>query len=445
MTKHVTETSPGQPRTSSTTPSASAEGAPPTGTASLRRNRNFMLLWTGQVVSSVGSSVAVLVYPLLALAATGSPAQAGIVGSVGVGVGTLLLLPAGAWVDRYRVKPLLIGCDVVRAATTASIAIAVVTGTLTLAHLILAAAISSACGALFTSAHTVAIRHVVPAEHLPTALAQDEARGYIAKLTGQPVGGYLYAISPALPVGVDALSFLFGGALTALIRLARRDESANPGERTRQLRVDGHRRASMRQDMRTGLVYVWSSTFLRTTLLCSIGINAVFAGLTLAIVAAATQHGTQARPLGIAFGIGAVGGILGAVASHRIQNRLRPSTLIYCFGWTVTAALLALGTIHLSYAVGAILAAVYFVTTPANAMLFAAQIHLTPPELQGRVVSAALLTIGVATPLGPLMSGYLIEHTGQTLTFTILAAVVAACTITMQTSTAIRTTPRPGR
>jgi MFS family permease len=315
---------------------------------------------------------------------------------------------------------------------------------LTLVHLIIAAAANSACGALFTSAHTVAIRHVVPAGHLPTALAQDEARGYIAKLTGQPIGGYLYAISPALPVGVDAVSFLFGAALTAIVRLARGDESAKPGARARQPRVDGKRHASMRTDMWTGHAYVWNSAFLRTTLLCSIGINSVFAGLTLAIVAAATQHGTHARALGIAFGIGAAGGILGAAASHRILNRLRPATLIYGFGWTVTAALLVLGTIHLSYAIGGILAAVYFVTTPANAMLFAAQIHLTPSEMQGRVVSAALLTIGVATPLGPLLSGYLIEHTGQTLTFAILAAVVAACTITMQMSTAIRATPHPG-
>jgi hypothetical protein len=128
VTTGAAETSPGRPWTTITRPTASAGDTSPARTASLRRYRNFMLLWTGQVVSSVGSSVAVLVYPLLALAATRSPAQAGIVGSVGVGVGTLPLLPAGAWVDRYQVKPLLIGCDLVRAATTASIAIALATG-----------------------------------------------------------------------------------------------------------------------------------------------------------------------------------------------------------------------------------------------------------------------------------------------------------------------------
>jgi hypothetical protein len=61
-----------------------------------------------------------------------------------------------------------------------------------------------------------------------------------------------------------------------------------------------------------------------------------------------------------------------------------------------------------------------------------------------RNVSVALLTIGIATPVGPLLSGYLIEHTGQTLTFIVLAAVVAGCTIAMQLSTAIRSTLRHG-
>ena len=46
----------------------------------LRHNRDFLLLWTGQAASSIGSSVAAIAYPLLALAATGSAAKAGAVG-----------------------------------------------------------------------------------------------------------------------------------------------------------------------------------------------------------------------------------------------------------------------------------------------------------------------------------------------------------------------------
>ena len=46
-----------------------------------RRNRDFMLLWSGQVVSSLGSAVSSVAFPLLVLALTGSLAKAGLAGS----------------------------------------------------------------------------------------------------------------------------------------------------------------------------------------------------------------------------------------------------------------------------------------------------------------------------------------------------------------------------
>ena len=49
----------------------------------LRRNRDFMLLWSGQVVSALGSRVSSVAFPLLVLALTGSPSKAGIVGFAG--------------------------------------------------------------------------------------------------------------------------------------------------------------------------------------------------------------------------------------------------------------------------------------------------------------------------------------------------------------------------
>src|SRR5436190_108638 len=112
-------------------------------TAPLRRNRDFVLLWTGQAVSAVGSSVASIVYPLLALAATGSAAQAGAVGFAGMAATALVRLPAGVLADRYPLKPLMIGSDLVRTAATAAIVTEIVTGRVTLVLLVVA----TVCGA----------------------------------------------------------------------------------------------------------------------------------------------------------------------------------------------------------------------------------------------------------------------------------------------------------
>src|ERR671914_2186595 len=66
----------------------------------LRRNRDFLLLWTGQVVSTVGTRASSVAFPLLVLALTGSPSQAGFVAFAQTLPFPLLFLVAGVAVDR---------------------------------------------------------------------------------------------------------------------------------------------------------------------------------------------------------------------------------------------------------------------------------------------------------------------------------------------------------
>jgi MFS family permease len=86
----------------------------------------------------------------------------------------------------------------------------------------------------------------------------------------------------------------------------------------------------------------------------------------------------------------------------------------------------------------------FFTATPANATLFAVQIATTPPELQGRVVSAAMLSAGIAAPAGPPLAGLLIDRVGQAPTFILFAVLAAALTIVMHLSSSVRTMHRPG-
>ncbi len=74
---------------------------PESGSVSLWRNRDFVLLWTGQTISVFGSTVSTLAFPLLVLAITQSPAQAGVTGFVAGLPRVVFQLPAGAWVDRW--------------------------------------------------------------------------------------------------------------------------------------------------------------------------------------------------------------------------------------------------------------------------------------------------------------------------------------------------------
>jgi hypothetical protein len=67
-----------------------------TASIPLRRNREFRLLWSGQAISQPGSQISLVAYPLLALAVTGSPAKAGLVGFA-MNIPIAVLFPPGGW------------------------------------------------------------------------------------------------------------------------------------------------------------------------------------------------------------------------------------------------------------------------------------------------------------------------------------------------------------
>src|SRR5260370_39309668 len=97
----------------------------------LRRNGDYLLLWSGQVVSSLGSQVSQLALPLLLLALTHSPAQAGVAGALRATPYLIFSLPAGALIDRWDRKRVMIVCDTGRALSLVSLAIALWLGPLT--------------------------------------------------------------------------------------------------------------------------------------------------------------------------------------------------------------------------------------------------------------------------------------------------------------------------
>src|SRR5579863_5698432 len=122
---------------------------PPAGPVPLRRNRDFMVLWSSQVVSRVGSRVTSIAFPLLVLAVTHSPAKAGVVGFAQTLPFLLLYLPAGAFIDRWDLKRTMLLCDAGRAAALGSIAITAALGWLSLAQVIVVALAEGSLFVLF--------------------------------------------------------------------------------------------------------------------------------------------------------------------------------------------------------------------------------------------------------------------------------------------------------
>jgi MFS family permease len=370
----------------------------------LHRNRDFVLLWSGQTLSSLGSQVSLVAYPLLVLAMTGSAAKAGVVGFARSAPIAAFALPAGVLADRVNRKRLMVGCDGVRALALATIPIGLAAGHLPYALVVAVALVDGAGFVVTYSAERGALRRLVPGEQLGEAVARNESRVFAAMLGGPPLGGLLFGIARALPFAVDAVSY---AASTAAMLLIRAD-------------FQEPRTGAARGGALDGLRWIWRQPFVRAAALLFAGGNPVFTGLTLLIVVLATHHGASPGLVGIMLGLAAAGGFVGAALAPALQRRLRPRQVLVGETCALALAIPLLLLTHAPIAMGLIVAATELITPVTNSIVVGYRVALAPDELQGRVQAASTLIAFSAASLGPLAVGLLLESVGATATIVAL-------------------------
>src|SRR5262249_57968761 len=169
----------------------------------------FALVRGGQRLLTAGTESATIAYPLLVLAITRSPVQAGLVTFARLLPFGIFALPAGLAADRWSCKHLMIGADMARAAAMATLAIGIVAGRAGFWALLLAAFIEGSATTFFSAAQAGAMRGVVSPRQLPAAAGPQEARRAIVRLGGAPPGRapFWRGGRPPLPVGAGAPFF----------------------------------------------------------------------------------------------------------------------------------------------------------------------------------------------------------------------------------------------
>ncbi len=151
---------------------------------------DYMLLWSGQLISSTGTQISQLAFPLFILVLTHSPVQAGFAGALREVPYLIFSLPAGALIDQWDRKRVMILCDTGRALSMASIPIAFVLGLLTVAQLFIVSFIEGTLFVFFNIAEVACLPRVVSKEQLPAANAQNLATEGITSLAGPPLGSH---------------------------------------------------------------------------------------------------------------------------------------------------------------------------------------------------------------------------------------------------------------
>ena len=393
----------------------------------LRHNREFLLLWSGQAISQLGSQVSLVAYPLLVLAVTGSPAKAGLVAFARNFPIAALALPAGWLADRVNRRRLMVATDGVRALAMASIPVAAAAGRVPYA-LILVVAANDGTGFVITYvSERGALRQLVAPDQLSEAVARNESRTFGAMLGGPPLGGLLFGIGRVVPFVADATSYAVS-TITKLLISSEFQEARAEGDGV--------------GDAREGLRWLWQRPFLRNCMLLFAGSNPIFTGLYLLIVVVAKHHGASPALVGLMLGIAAAGGLLGALLAPAFQRRLSARVALVGESWVLALSIPLLLIVHEALLIGAIIAAAELITPVTNSFVVGFRVALAPDRLQGRVQAASTLISFSAGWLGPVVVGFLLQGAGESATILVLTGWALALALAATGSRTLREPPR---
>ncbi|MEU9335612.1 MFS transporter [Streptomyces sp. NPDC048290] len=384
------------------------------GTGVLRANADFRRYWLSTSLSTLGSQLSLLAFPLLVLSIGGSAAQAGVVATCSLVTRTVLRLPAGHLADRLDRRLIMVGCDLVRLVALASIPLVAGLGQLGQAQLLLVAVVEGAASALFAPAATIAVRDVVPERDLTEALSRSQAAVASTSLIGPFLGGWLFTVDPILPFAVDAGSYAVSALL--LLRIATRPAPETAGaERDNRLTA--------------GLRWLTRQRALLAAMFFAAGINVVSAAAQTTMVVSLRQSGAGGTAIGAVMACAGIGALLGAAVAARLIKAIPASRLFLLIGTVWALGLAVFSTTSDPWTIGPVLVVVVFFSPPAGIVVSRAVLVLAPRDLLGRVSTATGLMMAGLASLGPVLAGLFVDSLGSSTTWLALAGTAAVVTV----------------
>jgi MFS family permease len=394
---------------------------------SLWRNRDFVLLQAGQLLSSVGSQASSLAFPLLTLSVTHSPSKAGVVGFASLVPAVLLSPIAGVAVDHWNRKAVMIVTDVVHMAIFGLLAASIYWDDATFWLIVVVAIVDGSANTFFSIAQVASLRSVVPTRQLPDAAGIVEARRAGVRLAAPPLGGALFQIARGLPFLVNAVSYL---ASTAAILAVR-----SPFQQPREADT-----ARIRERLAEGFHFLWNNRFIRTTaFVYGLG-NVLATGIFLVVVVVGRRQGLTGGEIGLLFSLLGAATLLGSVASplHRRYLGVRTILLLELWTWAGMWVFVVWPSV---WSLLAVVVPFGLCAPVTDSVVVGYMTAMTPDRLLGRVESVRLTIALTAAPFGPLLAGYLLDTLSSREAVAIFAVIGLVLALWGTLSPAIRAAP----
>ncbi|WP_130012045.1 MFS transporter [Serinicoccus sediminis] len=273
--------------------------------AGLWRHHDFRQLWMGDTVSVFGAQFVGFAMPLMAVQLLGADAfQMGLLATLESLAFLLIGLPAGAWVDRWRKRTVLVLGDIGRALLLLTLPAAWLLDVLTMGQLYVVAVGVGVITVFFDVANQSYLPELVEGEQIADGNGKLQASQQTAMVVGPAAAAAMVRLLGS-PLTIAVTSLCMGLSSLFVSRIRHREQAPDPAARR-----------PLVTEIREGLSFVLSHPLLRRIVACTGLSNLASSGVfALFVLYALTTLDLAETTLGLVLSLGAVGGLLGAVTS----------------------------------------------------------------------------------------------------------------------------------
>jgi MFS family permease len=366
----------------------------------LFRNRNFALLWVGQLLSQIGDQCLIVAGITLISDLSSSP-LAMLVPALSIAAPQIVFgLVGGVIADRVDRKLVMVVSDVLRALIV--LPILLVTDLSQIWILYFAAAGLALIGVSFYPARNASLPKLVPSGSLMTANGLIQGSYIIALVVGPVIAGVAVELWQPSAILFDSATFFISAVAIALMRIPGNGRESTAGEEN-----------GVWDEIKAGLNFIRYSQVLRrvlaVTAVATLGVGAV---ILLAIPHLKERLGAGGLEYGIAMSLLGLGSVLGGVLVTRISQRFSTSTLVGGMLILAGAAVVAFAYAPSYIVVLVSVVVIGMCLVVARGALNAITQTLAPDEIRGRVqstvniivVSSTAISEGLSAVIGSLIA-----------------------------------------